>query len=40
MNEHIRKAKGVTSDHPVSVLGDPLFFDLNESRNRNVQSDL
>ncbi len=33
MNQHVRKTKGVTSDHPVPVPDDPFLFDLNERHN-------
>lgn len=33
MNQHVRKTKGVTADHPVPVLDDSFLFDLDERRN-------
>lgn len=32
MDQHVRKTKGVTSDHPVPVTDDPFLFDLDQCR--------
>lgn len=39
MNQHVREAEGITSDHPVPVLNHTFLFNLNESRNSNEQPD-
>lgn len=36
MNEHVREAKGVTSDHPVPVPDDTFLFDLDEIGRAHV----
>jgi len=37
MNCHVRKTKGVTSDHPVPVPNDAFLFDLYKRRNGDKQ---
>ena len=37
MNQHVRKTKGVTSDHPVPVPDDSFLFDLYERHNGDKQ---
>ncbi|CAG5093178.1 Protein of unknown function [Thermobacillus xylanilyticus] len=37
MNCHVRKTKGVTSDHPVPVPNDTFLFDLYKRHNGDKQ---
>lgn len=39
MDEQVRKAKGITSDHPVPVAVDPFLFDLRKRRYADKQPD-
>ena len=33
MNQHVREAKGITTNHPISMTDDPFPLDLDERRN-------
>jgi len=37
MNQHVRKTKGVTADHPVPVLVDPFPFDVDKRHDGEEQ---
>lgn len=39
MNQHVRKTKGVASDHPIPVLQNPFLFDLDERHYGYEQPD-
>ena len=39
MNRHIRKTKGVASNHPVPMLEDSFLLDLDKRRDGNCRPD-